>query len=258
MTSQKYQTEAIVLQEYRVGEADKVLTLYSPGQGKFRAVARGVRRPGSRLGGNVALLNHSLLQLARRRSLDLITQAETLDSFLSMKSDLRRLSCGMYAAELVAAFTPDQLPSQPVFDLLRDTLHRLSDPVSQETLLSHFELHLLHHLGYRPQLHKCVSCSEPLRPVAQSFSPAQGGIICPECGWKEPMASAISLNALKVLRLWQDCDYPTAARVRLDQQLSAGVRQLMKDYVGYLLDRKVKSLSWLEKLGQAPPPPTGP
>ena len=254
MTPQKYQTEAIILQELKFGEADKILTLYSPHQGKLKAIAKGVRRPRSQLRGQVALLNHSLVQLAPGRNLDIVSQAQVVNSFMSIKDDLRRLSCGIYVVELVSAFTPERLPSQEIFDLLRDTLHHLCHTSNNETLLSYFELHLLDYLGYRPQLHKCVACNQALKPVAQFFSPSQGGILCPECGYREPLACEVGLSALKVLRLWQSCDYATAARVKADQQLCGQIRQLMKEYINYLIEKEVKSLSWLERLSHIVPP----
>ncbi|MDI6814588.1 MAG: DNA repair protein RecO, partial [Dehalococcoidales bacterium] len=84
-----YQTEAIIIKKIKLGEADRILTLYTPHLGKIRAVARGVRRPRSKLAGHLELLTHSLVSLARGRNLDTITGSQTINSFLPLKSDLQ-------------------------------------------------------------------------------------------------------------------------------------------------------------------------
>jgi hypothetical protein len=86
-----YKTEAIVLKRTNLGEADNIITLYTPNFGKIRAVAKGVRRPKSKLGGHLDLLTQSALLLAQGQNLDIITQAQSIESFLTLKSDISTL-----------------------------------------------------------------------------------------------------------------------------------------------------------------------
>jgi len=243
-----YQTEAIIVKRIKLGEADRILTLYTPDLGKLKAVAKGTRRPKSKLGGHVELITHSLLMLAQGRNLDIITQAQTIDNFLPLKDDLERVSCGLYILELIDSFTAERIKNRCLFNLLLDTLHQLSQGKDGEIVLRYFELHLLDHLGYRPQLQRCTSCDLPLRPIANFFSPSQGGVLCPECIYQEPVARPLSLNALKVLRLWQDCGYSSASRIKIKPQLSMELEQVMREYIKYLLERQLKSTAWLDKL----------
>ncbi len=247
-TPRSYQTQAIIIKQTKLGEADKILTIYTPEFGKLKAVARGACRPGSNLGGNVEPLTHSLMMLARGRNLDIVTQSQTIDGFLALKSDLWRMSCGLYLLELIDSFTVENNGNPPLFAILLDTLRRLCQADSSEIVLRYFELHFLHYLGYRPQLHQCVICNSPLRPVVNSFSFSQGGILCPHCSEKEPESHPLSVDTLKILRLWQDCDYATAKRVKMKSELSSQLRQAMLGYIKYLLQREVKSIAWLEEL----------
>jgi DNA repair protein RecO (recombination protein O) len=252
--SRVYQTEAIVIKRIKLGEADRILTLYTPELGKLKAVAKGTRRTQSKLGGHVELLTHSRLMLARGRNLDIITQAQTIDNFLPIKDDLERLSRGLYIAELVDSFTGEHIEDRRLFDLLLETLHQLSQSNDCEPILRYFELHLLDHLGYRPQLQQCTECNSALKPATNFFSPSQGGVLCHDCGFHEPAARPLSLNALKVLRLWQNCDYATARRVKINPELSAELEQVMREYIKYLLEKQLKSTAWLDKLkGTAQP-----
>jgi DNA repair protein RecO (recombination protein O) len=243
-----YQTEAIVIKRTKLGEADRILTLYTPDLGKIKAVAKGTRRPKSKLGGHVELLTHSLLMLARGRNLDIITQAQTIDNFLPLRDDLGRISYGLYISELVDCFAAEHIENRRLFDLLLDTMHQLSQAEDGEPVLRYFELHLLEHLGYRPRLQQCTGCGSPLQPVTNFFSSSQGGALCHNCGYQEPIARPLSLNALKVLRLWQDCDYTTAKKVKISPQLSSELEQVLREYIKYLLERQLKSTAWLDRL----------
>lgn len=247
-TTRTYQTQCIIIKQTKLGEVDKIVTLYSPEFGKLKAVAKGACRPGSKLGGNVEPLTYSLVMLARGRNLDIITESQIIDSFLVLKSDLWRMACGLYILELIDSFTVENSENHPLFDFLRATLHWLCQADNSETVLRYFELRLLHYLGYRPQLRRCVSCDSPLKPVANFFSPSQGGILCPHCGQKEPKSHSLSVSAFKILRLWQSCDYDMARRVKVKSELSLELERVLQEYIRYLLQREVKSMAWLKEL----------
>jgi DNA repair protein RecO (recombination protein O) len=259
-TSRNYQTQGIILKQTRLGEFDKIVTIYTPEFGKLRAVAKGACRPKSKLGGNVEPLTHSLMLLAKGRNLDIVTQSQTINGFLALKSDLWRMACGFYVLELIDSFTVEGGENRPLFDLLLDILHQLSEQDSNETGLRYFELHLLHYLGYRPQLRRCVSCESPLKPVVNFFSPSKGGLLCPHCHSEENRhyeqietistrpSFPLSLEALKVLRLWQSCDYATSRRVKVKPELSQELEQALCQYIRYIVQRELKSLTWLTEL----------
>jgi len=265
-TPRSYQTQGIVLRQSKLGEFDKIVTIYTPEFGKLRAVAKGACRPKSKLGGNVEPLTHSLMFLAKGRNLDIVTQSQTINGFPALKSDLRRLACALYILEVVDSFTAEGGENRSSFDLLLETLDRLSQSESNDIALRYFELHLLHHLGYRPQLHRCVSCDSPLEPEANFFCSGKGGILCPRCSSDESMqyertevssprsSSPLSVEALKVLRLWQSCDYATARRVRVRPDLSRELERVLHEYIRHILQRELKSLTWLKQVDKESAP----
>ncbi len=243
-----YQTEAIIIKKTKLGEADRILTLYTPDRGKIQAVAKGVRRPRSKLAGHLELLTHSLVSLARGRNLDTITGSQTIDSFLPLKNDLQLASYALYATELVNQFTADHIENRPLFQLLLETMQQLCQAGDIELVLRYFELQLLNQVGYRPQLQQCVACHQPLTPVSNLFCSSIGGILCPDCGPDQPSTSPVSVNALKVLRFLQSRDYAAASRLKMDRPLAHEVEMLMRDYLRYILEREVKSTAWLDAL----------
>ncbi len=250
-----YQTEAIIIKKIKLGEADRILTLYTPHLGKIQAVAKGIRRPRSKLAGHLELLTHSLVSLARGRNLDTITGSQTINSFLPLKNDLQLTSYALYTTELVNQFTADHIENHPLFQLLLETMHHLCHGDDNELVLRYFELQLLNEVGYRPQLHQCVSCRSTLELTINSFCSSAGGTLCPSChqslalgGQIQPLTYPLSVNALKVLRLLQSSDYTIASKLKINQELSRQLEEVMRGYIRYLLEREIKSAAWLDTL----------
>jgi len=248
ITSRLYNTKAVVLKKNELGEADSILTLYTPHLGKLRAVARGVRRPKSKLGGHVELLTYSEMLLARSKNLDIITQSQNIESFLPLKSDLWRISQALYIIELVDRFTTEGEENYPLFMLLVDTMRRLCQAHSGELTLRYFELRLFEYVGYRPQLQHCVNCQTSLEARDNFFTPSGGGVLCPRCRDQEPVVYSLPLNALKVMRFLQRSDYASVERLRMTPGLFSELKKLTQGYVRYLLEREVKSVEWLDRL----------
>jgi len=243
-----YQTEAIIIKKTKLGEADRILTLYTPHLGKIQAVAKGVRRPRSKMSGHLELLTHSLVSLARGKNIDTVTGTQTINSFLPLKSDLKLTSYALYATELVNQFGAENLENQPLFELLLQTLQRLCLGGDNELVLRYFELHLLNEVGYRPQLEHCVSCRSMLKDTTNSFCPGAGGMLCPNCSQSQPISYPLSASAQKVLLLLQNNDFSLASGLKIDPGLSRQLEMVMRNYLRYLLEREIKSAAWLDTL----------
>jgi len=158
------------------------------------------------------------------------------------------MSCGFYLSELVDTFTEESVEDRELFDLFLNTLKELCEARDGERILRYFELRLLSHLGYRPQLQRCSNCSKELCEEVNYFSPAQGGALCRECGYPDMAARTLSVNALKVLRLWLRCDFDTARRVKLNSDLTREIKNIMRENVKYVLEKQLKSIEWMDKL----------
>jgi DNA repair protein RecO (recombination protein O) len=244
----EYQTEAVVIKKTKLGEADSILTFFTPHLGKIQGFARSLRKPKSRLAGHLELLTHSTVSFARGRNLDTITGAQTINAFLPLKSDLWLTSCALYVAELINQFTAERQENYGLFQLMLKTLESLCHEDNKELVLRYFELHLLESAGYRPQLRECVACHRTLEPATNYFSPSAGGMLCPDCSLNQPFAYSLSINAQKVLRLLQGNDYASASRVKIDSELAREMESIISGYLKHLLEREVKSAAWLDTL----------
>lgn len=240
-------SEAVVLKAMDYGETDKILTLYTPGLGKVRAIAKGVRRTTSHMGGHLDLFAHATVLLVHGRNMEIVTQGQGLHAFAGLRDDLDRLARACYAAELTDRFTEDGAPNPELFRALVRALDRIDTHDAPERALYLFELQLLALSGYRPQLHRCVTCDATIEPGANAFDPALGGVLCPQCAPRAASARPVSTAALKLLRNLQTRGEAMLA-IAVDPTVMAEVEGLLGLYVHYLLERQPSSAAFVDTL----------
>ncbi len=256
-----YRTEAIVLRRTDFGEADRLLTVYTPDRGKLRLIAKGARKPTSRKSGHVELFSRGQFLVAVGRELDIITQAETLEPFRPLRENLLRTTYAYYVAELADAFTADRDENHPLYDLLDDAFGWLCTAGDGSTELSkalplaarYYELHLLGLVGYQPQLFVCGGCKKRLEPEVSYLSAAEGSVFCRRCahdreGVSRKDLAELSVNALKVLRFLQTREWETCRLLRLSPASHAEVERTMYQYITYYLERRPKSVDFIHRL----------
>jgi DNA repair protein RecO (recombination protein O) len=234
-----YRTPAVVLKRMDLGEADRVLTLFTRDEGKVRAVARGVRRTTSRSAGHLEPFTLSDVLFAVGRELDVISQADTLESFRKVREDLVLTTHAYYLAEMVDLLTEERFENRAVFDTLVEAFHNLNLLPDSKLVLIGFHLQLLQCLGYRPELRECVGCRESIQPERNQFSALHGGVMCPGCGIQEATARPIGVQALKLLRFVQ----LTAGRqpVTTPAHVTREAEALLRDYAEQLAERRLRS-----------------
>jgi DNA repair protein RecO (recombination protein O) len=243
-----YKTEGIVLKHMYTGEADAVLSIYTPFLGKLRAVARGVKRSKSRMGGHLEPLTHCSMMLVKGRNLDIISGCETLESFMPLRADLWLMSCGLYVAELTDRLGVEDTENRRLFQLLLNTLQSLSSGVDPGVTLRYFELRSMACSGYLPELWRCVVCNRTLEMASHLFSASAGGLLCSNCRTAGGLSRTISVDAIKVLRFFSRNESTSVNKLRLKTNVIQEIEGLMQGYVTYVLDQEVNSARWLHEL----------
>jgi len=156
-----------------LGEADRLVTILTPEYGLIRAVAPGARKQNSKLAGRSSLFVVNDLMLAKGRSLDKITQAETLETYPGLSKDLSKLAASQYLAELVLCYALSEQPQEELYELLNEHLRRLeqlpstSDELGLSSVLAHLShgiFHLLALAGIAPQVQVCCVTQHSLNP----------------------------------------------------------------------------------------------
>lgn len=246
-----YTTEGVILRRRNIGEADSIFTVFSPTEGKFDAVARGVRKPRSHMRGHLEPLTRSKLLLAHGRTLDVFTQAETISGYRAIREDLDLCTSALYCAELIDRFTADREPHQDVYGLLLDILDAL-DAGAPLPAVRHFELQLLGLMGYEPQLDACALCGARLPESDVLLSASAGGFVCGECRGLAGAGRVISVRAIKVLRHARSAGLDQFAALKLDDQLAREVQSALAELIRYVLDREPLSGKYLDQVARLP------
>jgi DNA repair protein RecO (recombination protein O) len=248
-TQRSFRLEAVVLRHADWGEADRLLTLYTREHGKVRAIAKGARKVKSRKAGHLEPFTRVTLQLARGRDLLIVTQAETIDAYQPLREDLIKTGYASYLVELLDRFTyEEESENYNIFRLLTASLSRVANEPDLWLAIRYYEVHLLDHLGFRPQLFECANCREEIQAVDQFFSAAQGGVLCPRCGVALPGVWEVSVEALKYLRHFQRSSYAEAQRARPSPQVRNEVEALMQRYLTYLLERELNTPGFIKRV----------
>ena len=189
-----YRDEAVVLRTWKLGEADRIVSLHTLGNGKVRGVAKGVRRTRSKFGARLEPACHVAVQLYRGRGeLDTVTQAEIIDRFGSLRSDpdrFARASAMLEAVEVLAPETGDDPDRHLMLVRALATLDRTDSPL----VVAGFFLKLLALEGVQPELGSCVGCGAS--GALQAIDVHSGGVLCRDCRQGRP----ISPEALDTLR----------------------------------------------------------
>jgi DNA repair protein RecO (recombination protein O) len=248
-TPRIYRTSAIVLSRFDLGEADRVLTLLTPEEGKLKAVAKGVRRPGSRIGGAVEPFAELELLLVRGRTFDVITQASVGHAWLAMRDRLESAATAWYVGELAERAVEERAFAYPVYALLKRAYQLLDDGMAPGRVARWFETDLADALGVRPEVERCVECDRALEAEERfRWVPALGGVLCERHPGPPAEVVGLSLDALKVLRAYRRLDIEAIAALRLPAAVEAEVEAVMRRFMRQALERDARSLAFLDEV----------
>lgn len=242
---------AVVLSSFPLGEADRIVRLFTRELGRVDAVVKGVRKTTSRWGGRLEPFNVCDLLLHPGRSLYTVTQAQLVDVFAHLREDREALTAAAVVCEAAAGLTPEHEPEERVFALLRNTLRELDKGVSgravQAPLVLGALLKLLYEAGYLPVLDYCAACGGGGR--ALGFSAARGGLVCEAC-----LGDAVPVTPEAVEALRVAIGLPLA-RLR-EQPASAAAAEALRDVHALYAYHTGSRLRALRFAGgaQAPPP----
>ena len=179
-----YPTEAVVLRSLRLGEADRIVHLYTSERGRIGAVAKGIRKTKSRFGGRLEPLSHVALQLHQGSGeLQTVTGVDLVRAHSAVREDSYRLNVGLIGAEAMLRLFTEQEKNERAFTALTRFLDALdgappggSRPAVDPLALS-FQLKLLWLSGYLPHLTSCAECGADDVPLV-AYSPQAGGAVC--------------------------------------------------------------------------------
>ncbi len=238
--------QAIVLRRRPLGEADKVLTLFTREMGKLSAIARGARKPTSKLAGATETCVRARFHLAQGKTFWIVTQASVERARARLHRLLVGATAAIYACELVDRLLEEGVPDEGVFDLLSDALDELETSEHPVWTLCLFENALMLQQGYTPVLDTCARCGTPVDGEQIAFQPDAGGALCVSCA--RARTGVVKLSRLAWLT-WRVLN--AGGRVDFPGEPAAGeVEHAVHLHLRYHLDREMKSAQVLWQLRQ--------
>lgn len=243
-----YSASAIVLRRIDLGEKDRILTLFTREHGKLSAVAKGSRRPGSKLGGASEPFTYSRMMLSSGRDLDVLSQAEIKESFPNVKNGIESVAHGVYLLELVNSFVDQRQPNLDIFDTLLSAMYVLESGADPVLTARYFEIQLLSILGYEPHFEACLRCGRNLGKERVSFSPALGGIVCADCG--NPPKDAISVPSAisSYVKALRNAEPHRLKEMRVPKGARRDLARILKWHIRYRLDHNLKSTDFIDAI----------
>lgn len=234
-----YRDEAIVIRTYKLGEADRIVVLFTKGRGKVRAVAKGVRKTTSRFGSRLEPTSHVALQLYEGRELDTITQAETIDHFRSIRDDLERIARASAMLEATDHIVQEREVNPRLFTLLLGALRTLAAH-DHPLIVPGFFWKLLALEGFAPSVEACVSCGSESDLVA--FDLDDGGVLCRA----HRKGTALSAEVIEIIQLMLGGRL-AAALERAPSAATTEVEHLATRVMEHQLERRLRSTSVLDR-----------
>ncbi|GIV18809.1 MAG: DNA repair protein RecO [Armatimonadota bacterium] len=238
--------QAIVLRRRSLGEADKVLTLFTREMGKLSAIAKGSRKPTSKLAGATETCVRARFHLAQGKTFWIVTQASVERARARLHRLLVNATAALYACELVDCLLEEGVPEEDLFDLLSGTLDELESSERPMWTLCLLENAILLQQGYTPVLDTCARCGKPVDAEQIAFLPGAGGVLCAACVRAEN--NVVNLSRLawltwRVLNASGQVDFP-------GEPTATELEYAVHLHLRYHLDREMRSTQVLWQLRQ--------
>jgi DNA repair protein RecO (recombination protein O) len=247
-----FSTRGLILKRYPLGEKDKLCVLLTPTYGKLRISARGARQSSSKLAGVSEPMVILDAHLHKGTTFHVLAQAEAIETFPVIKTDISLISFAMFLLELVDRLTEDEDPAPDLYELLVRTLYLLTASKDPASLVLAAQWHILHITGYMPRIRDCCICEVSLSSSSglPFYAAHRGGVICHRCadGYRgETLAFTRPLQAVlyTIGDLITPADWSSFA---VEESLKPMLWQLVRSHMKAMTDRDLKTMVFLDAL----------
>ena len=247
-------TDAINLKSYSLSESDKIIVMYSKDKGLIKGVAKGVKKPKSKLGARMDLLVANKLMLYKGKSLDRICQADVLNTFNKTRRDMDKIFYSFYITEVVSNFGVEDDPcSREVYELLYKALEKISEAENKVEILIaviKLQLKMMQISGFGIEFETCLGCGCHLDEENMYFSAQMGGVVCAKCNQALHLKTLMHhkirdfLNALVQF----DFDYKSDFEEKATEKVCTVCFDLLKEYINLHSSKKFKSTGVLQEV----------
>jgi DNA repair protein RecO (recombination protein O) len=240
--------EGIVIRSTDYGESNKVVTLYTRELGKVGVMAKGAKKPNSRLSAITQLFTHGYFLVQKGSGLGSLQQGEMISSLRSIREDIFLTAYSSYIIELTDKSTEDRKVNPYLFELLHQTLNYINEGYDPDVLMNIFELKILNVLGLHPILNQCAVCGSTDGNF--SFSIREGGFLCHRCLDKDPYHLKITSGTVKLLRLFYYFDLNRLGTISIKDETKEELRKIIWTYYDEYSGLYLKTKKFLNSIKQ--------
>lgn len=241
---QKY--EGIVIRTNDYGESNKIVVIYSREAGKIGGMARGAKKPSSRLSSVSQLFTYGYFLMQTGRGLGTLQQGEMISSLRAIREDLFKTAYASYIVDLLDKATGEKEPNPFLFELLSQSLQYINEEYDPDIITNIFEMKMLGVLGLYPVMDQCAVCGS--KEAHFGFSIRENGLICHQCFDRDPYFLPLSQNAIKLLRLFYFFDLQRLGNISVKQETKKELRDAISLYYEEYSGLYLKSKRFLDQL----------
>lgn len=229
--------EGIILSRRNIGEADRLLNIFTKEKGKIKVVARGARRIKSKLACQIEPFAHGDFQVIEGKTFYILTGAEATCTYLDSHRDIDLYRSISYIHEITDISYQEEEPNTDLYQVLGQLTKEMVRSGNTGPLVAYFEIKLLSSLGYRPNYTICRKCQKPITERAE-YAGDYEGVFCGNCG----KGKLITKNTLKLLRYMSDAKIEDIVRLNIEAEELSGLEEIIRSFLQDVLPRSPKSL----------------
>jgi DNA repair protein RecO (recombination protein O) len=240
-------TEGVVLKAIDLRETSKIAFFFTRSHGKVKGVLKGIRKDPRKFHTSLDKLsvNDIVFYQYRNSDIHLISHCDMKEHFPEVRKDIKRITAGEYACELVNKIMPVEERNEAVYELFLDYCRALGSARDVSRLVHMFQIKVLVLSGFRPHIDSCVQCGKDVGPAAK-FSTFRGGLVCHRCEKKGMALMSVSPGAIASLlyigkHSWQQC-----LKLILTPPVRRELKVILNNFLVYHLEKNIRSAKYLE------------
>ncbi|MFD2704149.1 DNA repair protein RecO [Salibacterium lacus] len=238
--------EGIVLRTFAYGETNSILKLFTREAGKISVMARGAKKPKSRLAAVAQPFVYAYFLYYRSTGMKTLNQGDTIDSFRTVRYDIVRTAYASYIAELLDKLTEEQEKNPFLFELVLQLLQRMNEEDDAEVLVRIFEMKMTAQAGIKPVLEKCTHCGS--QEGTFHFSVKEAGFLCHRCFHVDERRIAIQPKTVQLLRTFFHLDIGRFGDISIGRKTKDEIRLVLDSYYQEYTGLQLKSKRFLEQM----------
>lgn len=242
--------EGIVLKARPYGETNKVVILMTEQAGKIAVMARGAKKPSSRLAGVTQPFTHGHFLVQKGKGMGTLQQGEAISSMRHIQQDILVTAYASYIMEIVDRLVENDRPEPGVFNMLRQALQAIEDGYDPQAIALFVQWKMLPFTGVQPTLSCCAVCSAVDGEFAFSFS--QGGFLCHRCFHKDPYIIRLTPTQLKLIRMFYRTPIDQIGKLELKKETKRFIENIVSTIYEEQSGMRFKSKNFIMQLERTP------